>query len=261
MISSTPPPPPPVALVCPYCRTFYVLLLAFCILRCSCLLFLVCFLLAVKCSLCFHVFFFFFFFFLLFYFSFSSRPFLSASLRLSYLPVPCANPHFLPPLPPPTVSSVPPPPLTDLSDFKNNNNNRQAVNQKDDLSTVTNAMTGMSPSPSLSALSSRAGSIASLHDRIMFSPGSEEAIERLKETEKIIAELNETWEEKLRRTEAIRMEREALLAEMGVAMREDGGTVGVFSPKKVRHQHINRHHLTGQLFRFRLEVRSGLGQG
>ncbi|XP_041861915.1 kinesin-like protein KIF1A isoform X9 [Melanotaenia boesemani] len=100
---------------------------------------------------------------------------------------------------------------------------------------LTNAMTGMSPSPSLSALSSRAGSIASLHDRIMFSPGSEEAIERLKETEKIIAELNETWEEKLRKTEAIRMEREALLAEMGVAMREDGGTVGVFSPKKTPH--------------------------
>ncbi|XP_061894672.1 kinesin-like protein KIF1A isoform X4 [Entelurus aequoreus] len=104
-----------------------------------------------------------------------------------------------------------------------------------DIIDMTNAMTGMSPSPSLSALSSRAGSIASLHDRIMFSPGSEQAIERLKETEKIIAELNETWEEKLRRTEAIRMEREALLAEMGVAMREDGGTVGVFSPKKTPH--------------------------
>ncbi|XP_031431414.1 kinesin-like protein KIF1A isoform X17 [Clupea harengus] len=104
-----------------------------------------------------------------------------------------------------------------------------------DIIEMTNAMTGMSPSPSLSALSSRAGSVASLADRIMFSPGSEEAIERLKETEKIIAELNETWEEKLRRTEAIRMEREALLAEMGVAMREDGGTVGVFSPKKTPH--------------------------
>ncbi|XP_035269448.1 kinesin-like protein KIF1A isoform X4 [Anguilla anguilla] len=122
-----------------------------------------------------------------------------------------------------------------LSDYKNNNNNLQAVSQRGDLSTVTNAMTGMSPSPSLSALSSRAGSISNLHDRIMFSPGSEEAIERLKETEKIIAELNETWEEKLRRTEAIRMEREALLAEMGVAMREDGGTLGVFSPKKTPH--------------------------
>ncbi|XP_035379975.1 kinesin-like protein KIF1A isoform X19 [Electrophorus electricus] len=104
-----------------------------------------------------------------------------------------------------------------------------------DIIEMTNAMTGMSPSPTLSALSSRAGSITSLHERIMFSPGSEEAIERLKETEKIIAELNETWEEKLRRTEAIRMDREALLAEMGVAMREDGGTVGVFSPKKTPH--------------------------
>ncbi|XP_041126308.1 kinesin-like protein KIF1A isoform X25 [Polyodon spathula] len=104
-----------------------------------------------------------------------------------------------------------------------------------DIIAMANVTTGMSPSPSLSTLSSRAGSINSLHDRIMFSPGSEEAIERLKETEKIIAELNETWEEKLRRTEAIRMEREALLAEMGVAMREDGGTVGVFSPKKTPH--------------------------
>uniref|UniRef100_A0A674CGX4 plus-end-directed kinesin ATPase n=1 Tax=Salmo trutta TaxID=8032 RepID=A0A674CGX4_SALTR len=103
-----------------------------------------------------------------------------------------------------------------------------------DIIDMTNAMTGMSPSPSLSALSSRAGSMANLHDRI-FSPASEEAIERLKETEKIIAELNETWEEKLRRTEDIRMQREALLAEMGVAIREDGGTVGVFSPKKTPH--------------------------
>uniref|UniRef100_A0A674K7X8 Kinesin family member 1C n=1 Tax=Terrapene triunguis TaxID=2587831 RepID=A0A674K7X8_9SAUR len=64
---------------------------------------------------------------------------------------------------------------------------------------------------------------------------TEEAMERLQETEKIIAELNETWEEKLRKTEALRMEREALLAEMGVAVREDGGTVGVFSPKKTPH--------------------------
>ncbi|XP_017681668.1 PREDICTED: kinesin-like protein KIF1A [Lepidothrix coronata] len=124
-----------------------------------------------------------------------------------------------------------------LSDFENNNDARGAElsHRHDNLSTVTNAIAGISPSSSLSALSSRAASVASLHERIMFAPGSEEAIERLKETEKIIAELNETWEEKLRRTEAIRMEREALLAEMGVAMREDGGTLGVFSPKKTPH--------------------------
>ncbi|XP_062964538.1 kinesin-like protein KIF1A isoform X6 [Cynocephalus volans] len=123
-------------------------------------------------------------------------------------------------------------------DLENNNRNCGGVElhqAPDNLSTVTNALVGMSPSSSLSALSSRAASVSSLHERILFAPGSEEAIERLKETEKIIAELNETWEEKLRRTEAIRMEREALLAEMGVAMREDGGTLGVFSPKKTPH--------------------------
>uniref|UniRef100_A0A8C9UWK6 plus-end-directed kinesin ATPase n=1 Tax=Spermophilus dauricus TaxID=99837 RepID=A0A8C9UWK6_SPEDA len=70
-----------------------------------------------------------------------------------------------------------------------------------DITDMTNALVGMSPSSSLSALSSRAASVSSLHERILFAPGSEEAIERLKETEKIIAELNETWEEKLRRTE------------------------------------------------------------
>ncbi|KAM8805156.1 kinesin-like protein KIF1A isoform 6-T6 [Eudromia elegans] len=128
--------------------------------------------------------------------------------------------------------------IDNVSDFENNNSNPRAAalsQRPDNLSTVTNAIAGISPSSSLSALSSRAASVASLHERIMFAPGSEEAIERLKETEKIIAELNETWEEKLRRTEAIRMEREALLAEMGVAMREDGGTLGVFSPKKTPH--------------------------
>ncbi|XP_055502048.1 kinesin-like protein KIF1A isoform X4 [Leucoraja erinacea] len=125
-----------------------------------------------------------------------------------------------------------------VKDLENNNRNCRvaAVNQRaDNFSTVSGLVAGVSPSPSLSALSSRAGSVSSLHDRLMIAPGSDEAIELLKETEKIIAELNETWEEKLRRTEAIRMEREALLAEMGVAMREDGGTLGVFSPKKTPH--------------------------
>ncbi|XP_077881377.1 kinesin-like protein KIF1B isoform X6 [Ictidomys tridecemlineatus] len=96
------------------------------------------------------------------------------------------------------------------------------------------SMGSLTSSPSSCSLSSQVGltSVTSIQERIMSTPGGEEAIERLKESEKIIAELNETWEEKLRKTEAIRMEREALLAEMGVAIREDGGTLGVFSPKK-----------------------------
>ncbi|MGH0121716.1 UNVERIFIED_CONTAM: hypothetical protein FKN15_000188 [Acipenser sinensis] len=140
----------------------------------------------------------------------------------------------------------------------------------DILDTPTGSLTA---SPSSCSLSSQAGlqSVPSIQERIMSTPGGEEAIERLKESEKFIAELNETWEEKLRKTEAIRMERsvtglhkdavsvflphtikmltnalkilislllnlrEALLAEMGVAIREDGGTLGVFSPKKTPH--------------------------
>ncbi|XP_010003445.1 PREDICTED: kinesin-like protein KIF1B isoform X1 [Chaetura pelagica] len=102
---------------------------------------------------------------------------------------------------------------------------------------IDTSMGSLSASPSSCSLSSQVGltSVSSIQERIMSTPGGEEAIERLKESEKIIAELNETWEEKLRKTEAIRMEREALLAEMGVAIREDGGTLGVFSPKKTPH--------------------------
>ncbi|XP_064213350.1 kinesin-like protein unc-104 isoform X10 [Tribolium castaneum] len=64
---------------------------------------------------------------------------------------------------------------------------------------------------------------------------AEEAVDQLQASEKLIAELNETWEEKLKRTEAIRIQREAVFAEMGVAVKEDGITVGVFSPKCTPH--------------------------
>jgi len=61
------------------------------------------------------------------------------------------------------------------------------------------------------------------------------ALDRLRETEKIIEQLNETWEEKLEKTEIIRQQRENTLAELGVSLREDGGTLGVFSPKNTPH--------------------------
>ncbi|XP_017754859.1 PREDICTED: kinesin-like protein unc-104 isoform X8 [Eufriesea mexicana] len=64
---------------------------------------------------------------------------------------------------------------------------------------------------------------------------AEEAVDQLQASEKLIAELNETWEEKLKRTELVRLQREAAFAEMGVAVKEDGVTVGVFSPKKTPH--------------------------
>uniref|UniRef100_UPI00359018C2 kinesin-like protein KIF1B isoform X3 n=1 Tax=Myxine glutinosa TaxID=7769 RepID=UPI00359018C2 len=135
-------------------------------------------------------------------------------------------------------------PKSNMKDIENNNHQQQA---DDDHAAPLSPALALSSPPS-ATLGTQAGlsletagnlrptpTPASLQERILSAPGSEEAIERLKETEKIIAELNETWEEKLRKTEAIKNEREALLADMGVAIREDGGTVGVFSPKRTPH--------------------------
>ncbi|XP_026010223.1 kinesin-like protein KIF1B isoform X3 [Astatotilapia calliptera] len=124
----------------------------------------------------------------------------------------------------------------DLKDIQNNKNRYLIASENQRPGHFSTAPIGsLTASPSSGSLCSQGGlqSVTSIQERIMSTPGGEEAIERLKESEKIIAELNETWEEKLRKTEAIRMEREALLAEMGVAIREDGGTLGVFSPKKL----------------------------
>ncbi|XP_034947689.1 kinesin-like protein unc-104 isoform X4 [Chelonus insularis] len=74
-----------------------------------------------------------------------------------------------------------------------------------------------------------------VRQRLPSHPTAEEAVDQLQASEKLIAELNETWEDKLKRTELIRHQREAVFAEMGVAVKEDGVTVGVFSPKKTPH--------------------------
>lgn len=83
---------------------------------------------------------------------------------------------------------------------------------------------------------------------------AEEAVDKLQENEKLVAELNETWEEKLRRTESIRHQREAVFAEMGVAMKEDGQTVGFFSPKKVTNEHLSKASQTRNENSFRVTI-------
>lgn len=70
--------------------------------------------------------------------------------------------------------------MSDLEDRNHNGDGAELSQAPNNLFTVTNALVGMSPSSSLSALSSRAASVSSLHERILFAPGSEEAIERLK---------------------------------------------------------------------------------
>nr|XP_039270728.1 kinesin-like protein KIF1B isoform X1 [Styela clava] len=72
-------------------------------------------------------------------------------------------------------------------------------------------------------------------DEVRIYGKEKDAFEQLKESEKIIAELNETWEEKLKKTEFIRQQREHALMELGVSLHQDGGTLGVFSPKRTPH--------------------------
>ncbi|CAI5442480.1 unnamed protein product [Caenorhabditis angaria] len=68
-----------------------------------------------------------------------------------------------------------------------------------------------------------------------FSAKDHDTIEQLKASEKLIAELDKTWEQKLSKTEEYRKQREEELREMGLACLDDGTTLGVFSPKKLPH--------------------------
>ncbi|XP_051981035.1 kinesin-like protein KIF1B, partial [Xyrauchen texanus] len=96
-----------------------------------------------------------------------------------------------------------------LKDITNNKNRFLIASENQRPGHFSTAPMGcLTASPSSGSLCTQAmlQSVSSIQERIMSTPGGEEAIERLKESEKIIAELNETWEEKLRKTEAIRME-------------------------------------------------------
>lgn len=60
-----------------------------------------------------------------------------------------------------------------------------------------------------------------------------EIVEQFQTSEKLLANLNETWEEKLKKTEQIQIEREKALEELGIAVHKNN--VGVYAPKKMPH--------------------------
>ncbi|KAL8980116.1 MAG: hypothetical protein Q9205_004712 [Flavoplaca limonia] len=57
--------------------------------------------------------------------------------------------------------------------------------------------------------------------------------EQLNQSEKLYEDLNQTWEEKLQKTEKIHKEREAALEELGISIEK--GFVGLSTPKKMPH--------------------------
>lgn len=60
-----------------------------------------------------------------------------------------------------------------------------------------------------------------------------EIAEQLSQSEKLYSDLNQTWEEKLAKTEEIHKEREAALEELGISIEK--GFVGLHTPKKMPH--------------------------
>lgn len=60
-----------------------------------------------------------------------------------------------------------------------------------------------------------------------------EIAEQLSQSEKLYEDLNQTWEEKLQKTEEIHKEREAKLEELGISIEK--GFVGLHTPKKMPH--------------------------
>jgi kinesin family protein 1 len=58
-----------------------------------------------------------------------------------------------------------------------------------------------------------------------------ELMEQLESSEKLMQSLNETWEEKLIKTQEIQKERENALEELGITVEKN--LVGVHTPKKV----------------------------
>ncbi|KAI7852557.1 hypothetical protein BDC45DRAFT_443497 [Circinella umbellata] len=61
----------------------------------------------------------------------------------------------------------------------------------------------------------------------------QQIVEQLKSSEKLLENLNETWEDKLKKTEEIQVERERALEELGITVYKSN--VGVYTPKKMPH--------------------------
>ncbi|KAI8364639.1 uncharacterized protein BYT42DRAFT_505980 [Radiomyces spectabilis] len=81
----------------------------------------------------------------------------------------------------------------------------------------------------------------------------QEIVEQLQSSEKLLANLNETWEEKLKRTEEIQIERERTLEELGIAVHKNN--VGVYAPKKVPHLvNLNEDPLMSECLMYQIKA-------
>lgn len=70
-------------------------------------------------------------------------------------------------------------------------------------------------------------------------------------SEKLLTEINQTWEQRLEKTQQIHKEREQALEELGISIEK--GSVGISTPKKIPHL-VNLRFASLNLRRYFLEV-------
>ncbi|KAI8967250.1 hypothetical protein BDF20DRAFT_829796 [Mycotypha africana] len=110
-----------------------------------------------------------------------------------------------------------------------------------------------------SRTSSRNSSIreSSVSPMLLISPESpafaskEELMEQLETSEKLLATVNETWEEKMKRTEAIHAEREKALEALGVIVEKDN--MGIYAPKTVHLINLNEDPLMTECLMYQIK--------
>ncbi|KAI9020276.1 hypothetical protein CLU79DRAFT_704045 [Phycomyces nitens] len=100
-------------------------------------------------------------------------------------------------------------------------------------------------------------------ETIVFSDGTgtpkyltkQEMTEQVQITEKLLGELNETWDQKVYKTELIHMERERSLEELGIYVEKN--SLGVYTPKKIPHLvNLNEDPLMSECLMY--QVRPGI---
>lgn len=82
----------------------------------------------------------------------------------------------------------------------------------------------------------------------------EQVIDQLQSSEKLLSEVNQTWEEKMSKTEAIHREREKTLEELGVIVEKNN--MGLYAPKSIHLINLNEDPLMTECLMY--QIKSGI---
>ncbi|EPB92168.1 hypothetical protein HMPREF1544_00993 [Mucor circinelloides 1006PhL] len=79
----------------------------------------------------------------------------------------------------------------------------------------------------------------------------EQVIDQLQSSEKLLSQVNQTWEEKMSATEAIHKEREKALEELGVIVEKNN--IGVYAPKSIHLINLNEDPLMTECLMYQIK--------